>query len=179
MVDYRRDPAHYIAAADVTQVDTTTRLVDVFEVLAKRPNSTIIVHRGEKPAYYVDGRALARDVVEAAKEHKDLYGARIAEVLPGGTRSKALKQVIPVSSVVADVRDTRMGAIVLGSASADRGIYRVTMGEVTEGFLFSHESFKSDAMTPPAKFICTRGHENPDPDHGRCRHCPGKIVGIQ
>jgi hypothetical protein len=36
-----------------------------------------------------------------------------------------------------------------------------------------------ETATKKTAFLCLNGHRNPDPDHGRCYSCPGKIVGTE
>lgn len=47
------------------------------------------------------------------------------------------------------------------------------------GFQFSDRNAIAELKTPPPKFICEGGHENPDPDHGSCYRCPRKIIDMR
>ena len=44
------------------------------------------------------------------------------------------------------------------------------------GWFLNHENVVATIQTPPPVFKCENGHENPDPDNGRCYECPAKII---
>ena len=180
-VDYRQDAKHYVAATDVVHVAATTPVVDVFSLLAPQASSIVIVHGGDDTRFYVNGRQLAKRFLDVACDAPALYDEQIGAFLPGGPlATEPIDYVVQLSPVVAEVTKAAEPPIPLGRDAASRDVYLVTANDTLEGYLFSHETFKNSAMTPPPKFICSRGHVNPDPDHGRCQQqCPGRIVKVQ
>ena len=179
MADYHRDQSHFVDLSDVAQVDAVTRVVDVFNILAGRTTSIVMVHHPGPLRWYVNGRKLAEEFLGEAQENDAVYGESIRDFLKRRQRLDDPTLVVTFSKTRADILASGAPAIPLGATAPKRNVYCVTRGDVLEGLLFSHESFKRDAFTPPAKFICELDHENDDPDHGYCRRCPFKIVSVR
>jgi hypothetical protein len=177
MVPYDKDPQHFVDLGDVAQVDAVTRVTDVFNILSGRTTSIVVVQDKGKARWYVNGRKLAEEFLSEAQNQAAVYDLSIGDFIAQHVMDSEL--VMKFSPRRADILASAAPAIRLGSDAPKRNLYCVTRGKVLEGVLFSHETFRGDAFTPPPKFICAGNHANPDPDHGRCRRCPRKIVSVQ
>lgn len=176
---YRGDRAHFIHREALLEVDCQENVLQLFRDLSVRPHSAIIVCQDGKPSRYVNGRKLLDAYLTAAKSDTDVGDETIRTFLDSPRPEvRGLKQV-PVAHDVADVDLEPAGSLLnVGTPQLDRTLFRVVEDGKLVGYLFSHESFKGEADTPPPRFECTGPvrHTNRDPDSGTCYHCPFPIA---
>jgi len=173
------DPSHYIGRNDLLEVDCQASVLELFRKLSKRTSSAVIICQDGEPSRYVNGWELADAYLTAAEADASVCNLTVREFLDSPRpEARGLSQV-PVAHEIADVKVAPAGSLLnVGTPQLDRTLFRVLDQGNLVGYLFSHETFKGEADTPPPKFECTGPvkHTNPDPDTGTCYDCPFPIA---
>ncbi|HEY2091309.1 MAG TPA: hypothetical protein VGJ81_05440 [Thermoanaerobaculia bacterium] len=173
MPDYRTDTAHFSPLGELTVADRNTAIVDVLKATAAKGISGVIVYDKDKPRWYLDGNKLSKVALTVGSEDQSFFMTPLADAI--ATHAESIEPM-DFSAVVANVDPAEsVGSIPLGDEAPEYAIYPVQLLGVTIGALFSNESFKASATVPAHKYYCTNPdgkHENQEPDHGFCGHCP-------
>jgi hypothetical protein len=167
-----RRSIHFVPLGKVPVVDDVVPLAKAFaEISGAGTGGFILRHRAE-PRLYVLAGELARHVESSFGEQAwSRVGAMpVAQVVEQAYNTPA---VVPVAPQPVD-------------AEADVAPYRArpaTVFVVVEfgqqvGWLFNHEPLAGSVSTPPPRFRCSRGHDNPDPDNGTCYRCPAPVRAV-
>jgi len=153
MTNYLADTTHFSPFNEIAQVDEGAPLSSALKTVSMKGSSGILVFSRDRPRYFIDGNKLATCVVKEGRIDEGVYDKTISFFLK---LNIAEVEPVPFSEIVAN-EQTNEGQIPLGVLSQPLAIYRVQLSGQEVGVLFSHETFKVSASTPPLKYIC----ENP------------------
>jgi hypothetical protein len=178
MTNYRVDRRHYVDRNEVLEADCHTKVTDVFQQMSGRSRAGIIVCENGKPVQHVNAHQLAESYLAAVRKDDAVcdLDLRAFLELPQGEQHPV--EQIEVSRQIADTRTAAKGKLLdLGTPRINRIVFRVIEDGKLIGYLYSHESFKTETDTQPPKFECNGPvkHVNNDPDSGTCYSCPWPV----
>jgi len=161
---------HFVPLSDVPVLSDSTPLRAAYSHLAKAGRGGFILERGSTRTY-VKAAQLAAELLQRADTGPEgmtqLADESLGEVLSRGIGAGGL---VPIMEQPVDV-----DADVAGLTRQPETVFRVVDTGKSVGWFLNHETVR-DTMTQKTWWICAKGHRNPDPDHGTCYSCPGRIV---
>lgn len=164
---------HFIDPDRIITVDETTPLYRVYQQLADRQKGGVILTEAGRPTNYVKAAQLAEIVVQQAhgevKVLRALSDCAIREVVK---KPESRVAVVPVDTISVDVNADPLPL----QQQAER-VFEVKENNVFVGWFLNHEGLVA-TTTRKTQFVCTNGHENPDPDHGTCYQCPAALKDV-
>jgi len=164
------DSGHFVAWQQMPTFDAGTPVLDVYRALADAHRSGFVMKDGDR-RLFVNGGILVDEAIESSA---DLM--RLATI--GGEGIGALCRRVGLRSAVIPVELEAIAAGIdispLQNTAEDR-VYLVSDSSTLIGYFINHETLL-DPATKRIQFICENDHSNPDPDHGTCYQCPGRIV---
>lgn len=185
---------HYVPYDRLTQISEDSRVQDAFRIMSETQTGSLLVCAGEQPRWYVPGDWL-KEVYDKLRLEPGLEAPAVPENLtlqtllteplagPPGQLVEVLQyiwkeretepsQVLPIS--IADPVSINEEASSLQDRS-DAVFLVLDDSRQPVGWFLNHEDVLQGLLTRPPVFVCTNGHENPDPDEGRCYYCPAPI----
>lgn len=178
MPDYRADRSHYVDRNEVLEADCHTKVTNVFRQMSNRPRAGIIVCEDGKPVQHVDAHQLAESYLAAVRKDDAVCDLDLRAFLESRQDEQHPVEQVDVSREIADTAVAAKGKLRdIGTPRIDRVVFRVIEDGKLIGYLYSHESFKTQTDTQPPKFECTGPvkHVNNDPDSGSCYSCPWPV----
>ena len=164
---------HFLPKGILPEIGSNLSVRDVFaKIFESRNDGFILTDLGE-PRMYVVGSTVADALLaQATRPNAEDTGKALNEL--AGT------------SIGRWISQPQVRAYALQVTGADHpdesqlrsqvdAVFRVTDGELDLGWYLNHESILNTA-TGRIVWICSKNHENPDPDHGTCNFCPFPIV---
>lgn len=150
----------------LTEDDT---LLDAFRRMAEANVGAVMVYANQKPHKYLPGewlksayfrlREMQSEEVNSAEEPLRTVLKRALD-LPPITAGLSTS----LNSTEVELQD---GGDTVFLVRGDNG--------QSLGWFLNHDTVVQSFHKPPPVFLCENNHENPDPDHGFCYRCPGKI----
>ena len=166
-----KQSSHFVPRADLVVVEPEQTLREVYHALsqANRGGAFVIRQPGHKEKY-VRADKLAK-AVEGAVGRNLQEWERFSASPVGELISR-----FPSANILVDVDENRVetSAEELGLQNRSDRVFAVAEEGRFVGWYLNHETVH-DASTSRTVFVCSRGHSNPDPDHGTCYSCPSPI----
>jgi len=166
-----RQSSHFVPRGELVVIEPEQTLRDVYHTLsqAKRGGGFVIRQPGHKDNY-VRADRLAKAVQGAVgnnlREWERFSAAPVGELISR----------FPTADILVDVDQNRVETSAEEAPLQNRSdrVFAVVEGGRFVGWYLNHETVH-DASTSRTVFVCSRGHSNPDPDHGTCYSCPSPI----
>lgn len=166
-----KQSGHFISRADLVVVEPEQTLQEVYHTLsqAQRGGGFVLGQPGDK-AKYVRADRFAKAVQGAVGNNLQEW-ERFSATPVGDLINR-----FPSVDILVDVDENRVETSVEESPLQNRSdrVFAVVEEGRFVGWYLNHETVH-DASTSRTVFVCSRGHSNPDPDHGTCYSCPSPI----
>jgi hypothetical protein len=157
----------YLSEDKLPRIDSGTSFMETYSQLTRSGSSGFLLFDKGMLQGYVKGHALAHLVVQQANGDPQSLRQYSAEQI-GAVISKVGSSLVPVSPTPAGATEKALEAM-------GETVFRVIEPDGSSGWYLNHETIR-DAATKKTVFICSKGHRNPDSDHGTCYTCPFPIV---
>jgi hypothetical protein len=183
-----KDSPHFVPLENLPQIEGGTSFQHVYARLSQSGHGGFLLVEGGRVQMYVKAYALAQEAVQRVVQSVEhIQGLSVAE------QEESLKQWMeqlsqrPIRAVLDEAIRSAPLVVVspspvdIQSADAPLQDHPDTVFEVQEdgesiGWYLNHEGVR-DTTTQKTVYVCARGHENSDADHGTCYYCPRPITG--
>ena len=162
---------HFVPLEDILVFDASTPVLDVYRELGEKRRGGFILRDADQERFVNAEELAQRSIIEPTKDFEEIV-SETSETIGQLCESPA------VISAITDIEpypiEADADAAVL-QAQIDDKVYMVSSGVDPTGYFFNHEAVL-DPATKRVLYVCEYNHRNPDPDHGTCYRCPGRIV---
>lgn len=167
------DSTHFVPAGQISMVEESTAVEEVFDRLKEEGRGAFILTRGGRPAGFVRVDRLRTELaaeMEAAGSVDKTLGVMQRPVSEALDRLGATATVIQIIHEAVDVEAEEPGW------QPEERICPVTKHGTVVGWHLSHETMRSAIETPPEVWYCDpNGHRNLRYNNGRCCCCSGSL----
>jgi len=167
------DSWHFVPHEDIPPIDSSVPFHKVYQLLYMGGYGGFLLGEGDRARIYVKAYELAetalRKVAGDPKKARELTETPIGQVVATLTEAEQ-KVIVPVPHDPVDIQSDENALRI-----PEERVFRVTDSGKTTGWYLNHESVRN-TTTRRTIFVCEQGHDNSDPDQGRCYSCPFPIV---
>ena len=158
----------FVSQEKLPRIDASTTFKDTYSQLSRSGGSGFVLSDMGEVRGYVKGDQLAAAVVRKAngdaQQLRDYSAKHIGDVI-----TQFAFPLVPVLPVPQGATEEQLHKVVKET------VYEIREDDRHIGWYLNHETVL-DATTKKTVFVCTKGHPNPDSDHGTCYKCPFPIV---